>query len=250
MERLKMSIGYALSRTEAYLIVMLVFVAVIVAIVGRWPGIVIVASLAAGIVLLALLIVDSLANPDVEREASIADIQVGLLKDPELKAKVRKALEYVRAAQRLSKRDAAGVLDAADDELPQLEHAARSIYQMSLRLQEFRADRLLQSDLTELERQRAQGRQLSKDREAQLKTLVRLNEMVRSAEQEMDSALAHLGRSYAEMQAIKVTPEFRGGAVEALNQLEASTLRLSELAQGYDEVYGARGLPGGSEAQR
>jgi hypothetical protein len=238
-----------LTRAEAYLVVVLVFVAVIVAIIGNWPWITIVVSLGAGVLLLALLILDSLANPDVDREASIADIDVRQVRDPDLKSKVLKALQYVRAIQRLSKRNVAA-LDAADDELPQLEQSVRSIYQMSLRLQEFRSDDLLQRDLADLERHRRDRGELDKDREAYLNTLTRLNQMVRAADQEIDSALAHLGRSYAEMQAIKVTPEFRGGTADTLNQLKSSTLRLAELAQGYDEVYGARTVAEGSERQK
>ena len=245
-QRLNRIIGYALSRREAYLIVGLVFLAVVVAILGKWPGWVVGASIGAGSVLLVLLIADSLADLNVERDASLADVEVGQVKDPDLRAKVRKALEYVRAAHQLARRDKSGILDAADDELPQLEQAARSIYQMSLRLQEFRADRLLQRDLAELQPQGARRRPLTKDQEAQLGTLKRLHELVRSAEAEIDSAVAHLGRSYAEMQAIKVTPEFRGQSADPLEELGASTRRLSDLAEGYDQVYSSRPLPGGS----
>lgn len=238
-DRLKRIAGYSLSRPEAYIIVGLVFVAVVVAIFGRWPGWVILASIAGGVVLLALLFVDSLADPDVDRDASIADVEVGRVRDPALQAKVRRSLEYVRAAQKLARQETSGVLSTADDELPQLEQAARSIHQMSLRLQEFKADRLLQRDLVDLHQKSGRG-QLTKDQEAQLGTLRRLDELVRNAELEIDSALAHLGRSYAEMQAIVVTPEFRGRAADALGELAASTQRLSELAAGYDEVYGSR----------
>ncbi|MBI4317345.1 MAG: hypothetical protein HY675_02550 [Chloroflexi bacterium] len=245
-DRINRIVGYALTRREAYLIVGLVFVAVIVAIVGRWPGWVVLASVTAGVVLLGLLVVDSLADPDAERDAAIVDIDLGQVNDPELKARVRKALDYVRAAQRLARRDTDGTMDAADDELPQLEQAARSIYQMSLRLQEFRADRLLQQDLAELHKRRSGRGQLSPEQEAQLGTLERLGDLTHSAEREIEGALAQLGRSYAEMQAIKVTPEFRGRAADALGQLEASTKRLADLAEGYDEVYGGRPLPGGS----
>jgi len=233
-------VGYALSRPEAYVIVGLVFTAVVVAIIGGWPAWVILASVGVGIVLLGLLVADSLTDPNVDRNAAIADVDAGQIHDAALRGKVRKALEYVRAAHKITRRDSTGVLDAADDELPQLEEAARSIYQMSLRLQEFRADRLLKRDFAELQQQRGKRGRLTKDQEEQWNTLLRLNDLVRTAEQEIDSALAHLGRSYAEMQAIKVTPEFRGRATEALDQLEASTKRLAELAQGYDEVYANR----------
>lgn len=244
--RLNRIVGYTLSRVEAYLIVGLVFVAVVVAIVGRWPGWVIVVSVVAGAALLGLLVLDSLSDPDVERDASLADIDVGRISDPALRDKVRRALEYVRAAHKLAQQDAGDVLGAADDELPQLQQAARSIYKMSLRLQDFRADRLLQRDMRDLlQRSSGQG-ELTRDQAAQLRTLRRLDELVRNAEQEIDRSLAQLGRSYAEMQAIKVTPELRGRAVDALDQLGASTRRLSELAEGYDEVYGGHKLPEGS----
>ncbi len=230
-----------MSRPEAYIIVGLVFVAVVVAIFGHWPGWVILASVAVGVVLLALLFFDSLADPSAERDASIADVDMGRVLDRVLQAKVRRALEYVRASQELARRDTSGVLSTADDELPQLEEAARSVYQMSLRLQDFKSDRLVQRDLADLQQRSGRG-QLTSDQEAQLSTLRRLDELVRSAEGEIDSALAHLGRSYAEMQAIKVTPEFRGRTAEALGDLAASTQRLSELAVGYDQAYGNRAL--------
>ncbi len=244
-QRLGQTASYALSRPEAYIIVVAVFVAVVVALVGGWPGWVVLVSLAAGVAALGLLILDSLANPDVEGEVLIADIDVGEVSDPALRAKVIRALEYVRAARRLSQRDTSGVLDVANDELPQLEQAARSIYQMSRRLQEFRADRLVQRDLSDLQK-RSQRGQLTEDQKAHLDTLRRIDELARSAEQEIDSALAHLGRSYAEMQAIKSTPEFRGRAVDAFDELGASAKRLSELADGYDEVYSRRTQPGKS----
>jgi len=127
-----------------------------------------------------------------------------------------------------------------------LEQAARSIFQMSLRLQEFRGDRILQRDFAELQQLRTRRARLPAEQEAQWNTLQRLQELVSTAEQEIDRALAHLGSSYAEMQTIKVTPEIRGRVVDALDQLGASTKRLSDLAQGYDEVYGHRTLPGES----
>ena len=244
-ERFNRIIGYSLSRPAAYFIVGLVFLAVVVAILGRWPAWVILASVAGGVVLLGLLVADSLFDPDVDRETSIADVDPGSVREPVLRSKVRRAMEYVRAAHKLARQDRTGVLASADDELPELEQAARSVYQMSLRLQEFRSDRILQRDLVDLE-QRSKRGQLGKDQVAQLETLRRLEELVRSAEVEIDSAVAHLGRSYAEMQAIKVTPEFRGRAAEALAELGESTKRLGELASGYDQVYGARAL--GKEA--
>lgn len=240
-DRLRRIAGYSLSRPEAYIIVALVFVAVVVAIFGHWPGWVVLASVAAGAVLLGLLFVDALADPDVERDASIADVEVSRVRDPALRLEVRRALEYVRAAQKLARQDDSGILTSADDELPQMEQAARSVYQMSLRLQEFKSDRLLQRDLADL-RQRLERGKLTSDQAAQLASLRKLDELVRSATQEIDSAVAHLGRSYAEMQAIKVTPEFKGRAAEALSELAASTQRLSELASGYDEAYGQRAL--------
>ena len=240
-ERLNRIVGYALSRTEAYVVVVLVFVAVVVAVLGDWPGWTIMASVAVGVVLMALLIADSLADPGVERDASIADVDAGRIGDAELRARVRRALEYVRAAHRLVGRDATGVLGSVGHELPQMEEAVRSIFQMSLRLQDFRADQLIRRDLADLQMQRARKGVLGPDQEAQLAALRRLDRLVRAAEQEIDSAVAHLGWSYAEMHAIKVTPELRGRASDALDQLKASTARLSELARGYDEAFGGAG---------
>ncbi len=87
---------------------------------------------------------------------------------------------------------------------------------------------------------------LSVDQQAQMDSLRRLDGLVRDGEREIDGALAQLGRSYAEMQAIRVTPEFRGQAASALQELKNSTRRLSDLAQGYDEAYGSR-APAGSK---
>ncbi|TAK31641.1 MAG: hypothetical protein EPO21_17055 [Chloroflexota bacterium] len=245
-QRLNRRIAYALSRPTAYLIVGLVFLAVVVAVIGRWPSWVIGASIAVGLVLFGLLILDALFDPNTEREAALSDVDPGRVRDPALREKLRKALEYVRAAQQLVKQDKSGLLDTADEELPELERAARSIYQMSLRLQEFRADRLLQRDLADLRKLSKQEGPLNPDREAQLKTLRRLDDLVSKAEQAIDSALADLGRSYAEMQAIKVTPGLCGRATDSLEQLQSSTRRLSDLAQGYDEAYGGRTVPGNS----
>ncbi len=247
--RLSRVVSYALSQTAAYLIVGLVFIAVVVAILGHWPWWTVLASVVVGAVLLGLLVLDALGDPGVERQACLADVEIGRIGEPALRAKVRQALEYVGAAQRLASQDKSGVLDAADDELPQMEQAARSIYQMSLRLQEFRADRLIQRDLAALEDQRSHRGRLTDDQEEHLAALHRLEELVRSAESEIDGALAHLGRSYAEMQAIRITPEVRGRAAEALEELGQSTKRLSELAQGYDEVYGRRAQPSGWRAR-
>lgn len=244
-ERIKRIVGYALSRPEAYLVVVLVFVAVIVAIVGRWPGWVIPGAIVGGAVLLVVLIADSIADPNAEREASIPEVDLDRLSDKALRAKVNKALDYVRAVYTLARQDAGRTLGAASDELPQMEQAATAIYQMCLRVQEFRADPILQRDRKELQDQGAR-RRLTREQEAQLEALLRLEELIGRAEQEIDSALAHLGRSYAEMRAIKVTPELRGTAADALEELGASTRRLADLADGYDEIYGGRALPGTS----
>ncbi len=239
-ERLNRIASYALSRWEAYAIVLLVFAAVAVAILGKWPEWVILASVGAGVVLLALLVLDSLVDPEAERDASMADIEVSRIRDGALRSKVVRAMEYVRAAQKLARRDRAGTLEAADDELPQLEQAVRSIYQMSLRLQEYRGERLLHQDLAGLQQRRAQRVALTSDQQEQLAALEKLQQLVREAEQGIDSALADLGRSYAEMQAMKFTPELRGRVADVFEQLEASTRRLSDLAEGYDEVFGSR----------
>lgn len=244
MVRLKRLAGYALSRVEAYLIVGLVFIAVVVAILGQWPDWVILASVGAGILMMGLLVVDSLSDPAVERGAAIVEVEVGRVRDRALRARVARAVEYVRAAHKLAG-DAGGALDAADDELPQMEAAARSIFQMSLRLQEFRGDRLIERDLADLRQQQKSRRGgLTTDQSAHLDALQRLHDLVQAAEKEIDAALAHLGRSYAEMQAIKVTPELHGRAADVFNELESSTRRLSELAQGYDEVFRGQTKPG------
>ena len=247
--RLGRIVGYALSQPAAYLVVGLVFVAVIVAIVGHWPGWTILASVAVGIVLLGLLVLDSLTDPGAERESCLADVDPSRISDAAVRAKLRQALDYVRAAQRLAASDTSGALDSADDELPQMEQAVRSIYQMSLRLQEYRADRLMRRDLAELEGQKSRWGRLTDEQEQHLAALRRVDQLMQTAEREIESALAQLGRSYAEMQAIRITPEVRGRAVEAFRELGEATRRLSDLAQGYDEAYGSRVQPRGSRAR-
>lgn len=239
-ERLSRIVGYALTRREAYLAVGLTFVAVVVAILGGWPGWVILACVGVGALLLGLVVVDSIADPKSERDAALVDVELSRVHDKQLRAKLQRVMEYVRAAQQLARQDRSGTLDSADDELPQLEQAARSIYQMCLRLQEYRADRLIQRDLVDLQRMASGTRKLTGDQQAHLETLQRLNGLVREAERGIDRALADLGRSYAEMKAIGVTPGLRGRTTEALDQLAASTQRLSDLATGYDEAYGFR----------
>ncbi len=243
IDRFKRIAGYALTRPEAYIIVVLVFLLALVDIFGGWPGWVILAGIVAGAVLLGLLIVDSLNDPDSEREASIADVDAGRVRDPALRNKVLRALEYVRAAQKLAREDTKDTLSLVRDELPQLEQAARSMFQMAIRLQDFQADRIVQRDLVDLRRRSEQGKLTGEQRD-QLDTLNRLDDLVRNADREIDGALSVLGRSYAEMQTIKATPELRGQAAAALEELDASSKRLSELADGYDQVFGDRVQPG------
>ncbi|MDO8688601.1 MAG: hypothetical protein Q7R39_01065 [Dehalococcoidia bacterium] len=243
-DRFKRIAGYALTRPEAYVIVVLVFLVAIVDILGGWPGWIIAASLVAGAALLGLLVLDSLSDPNSEREASIADVEAGKVRDPALRNKILRALEYVRAAQKLAKADAGDTLGSARGELPQLEQAVRSMFQMAIRLQDFQSDRIVQRDLADLRRKSEQG-SLTDEQKDQLDTLNRLDELVRSADREVDGALAVLGRSYAEMQTIRATPELRGqAAAGALEELDASSKRLSELAEGYDQVFGSRVQPG------
>ncbi|GEM_PF-2087109 len=239
-ERVNRILSYALSRREAYLTVLLTFVAVVIAIVGGWPVWVIGGCVAAGALLLGLLVADAVADPGVEQEAAFAGVEVSRIRDKRLRSKLERAIEYVRAAQKLARQDRSGALDSADDELPQMEQAVRSMYEMGLRLQEYRGDSLIRRDLADLQRTGARPDRLTGDQRAQLESLKRLEELVRTAEGEIDGALADLGRSYAEMQAIRVTPGLRGQAAESLGQLTASTQRLSDLAVGYDEAYGSR----------
>ncbi|MDP2662740.1 MAG: hypothetical protein Q8R28_18650 [Dehalococcoidia bacterium] len=243
IDRFKRIAGYALTRPEAYIIVVLVFLVALVDILGGWPGWIIAAGIVAGAALLGLLILDSLSDPNSEREASIADVEAGRVRDPALRNKVLRALEYVRAAQKLAKAGAGDTLGSVRDELPQLEQAARSMFQMAIRLQDFQSDRILQRDLADLRKESEQGR-LTDEQKDQLDSLNRLDELVRSADQEVDGALSVLGRSYAEMQTIRATPELRGQAAAALEELDASSRRLSELAEGYDQVFGSRVQPG------
>lgn len=235
--RLRQVIGYSLTRPEAYLIVGLVFAAVLVAIVGQWPAWIIAASIGAGLVLMVLLIIDSLSDPNAEREAAMAGIDLDRLSDRALRGRVQRAIAYVDAARKLAARDAGGAFDPAGEEIPELEDAVRSVYQMALRLQECRLDPLVQKDLEDL---RARSGNLTADQKAQLSALRRLEELGSEAEQEIESALANLGRSYAELQAISVTPEFKGRAADALGQLRACTRRLGDLAKGYDEAFSGR----------
>lgn len=242
-ERLSRLAAHTLTRVEAYIIVITVFAAVIVAIVGGWPIWIVPVSLVVGIALLGLLVLDSLSDPRVERDAAVSDLDPGQIRDPALRAKLQRALEYVRATQRLAGGDASGILDAADDELPQIEDAARSIFRLSLRIQGYRSDPLILRDLADLRRRKDRGGRMSEEEEAQLSALERLDELVRASDREIDDALAQLGRSYAEMQTISATPEFRGRDAFVLQDLEDSTRRLSDLAANYDEVFRSRDLP-------
>lgn len=245
IERFKRIAGYTLSRWEAYLIVAVVFAAVVVATVGRWPWWAIVGSLAAGVVLIGLLVLDSMTDPNMERDASIADVEPGRVRDKELREKLLRALEYVRATHRLvrGRRDSMG---GAEDELPQMEEAVRGIYQLCLRLQDYRADQLVRRDFDDLNLRKKRGVHLTEDEQQQLDTLQRLEELVKSGEEGIDRAIADLGRSYAEMRSIEATPDLKGRQAEALRQLDESAKRLSDLAAGYDEVFGGRSQPGGA----
>ncbi len=244
-ERFRRIASYALGRSEAYVIVGVTFAAVLAAILGGWPGWIIPAALGGGVLLLGLLVWDTLADPSAERDASLADLDPCRIRDKEMQEKARRALEYVRGAQRLAREDREGILGAASAELPQLERAARLICQMGLRLQEFRSDRLIQQDLASLREQPSgEAKHLSADQMAHRQSLQELQRLVDSAQEEMDNTLANLGRSYAEMQSIKVTPEVRGRAIEALEELKSSAQRLADLADGYDAAYGRRSAAG------
>jgi hypothetical protein len=248
-DRLNRIVGYALSRHEAYLIVLVTFVAVMVSILRGWPVWVVAACLVGGVVLMVLLVADSLADPAVEQEASMADLEVGRVTDKALRASVLKAMEYVRGVHQLVRRDREGLLTSARDELPQMEQAVRSLYQMALRVQEYRADTLIQRDLADLRAEASRTRNVSSSRQEQLASLEKLESLIRSAEQEIQAAVAQLGQSYAEIKAISVTPELRGQSIAALEDLHQSTERLSDLAHGYDEVFGQRTAASGPERQ-
>ncbi len=244
-DRINRIVSYALNRPAAYAIVLMVFVASMIAILGHWPLWVVGASIAAGAVLLGLLVADSLSDPVVEQEASLADIDLSLIRDKALKASVVRAIEYVKGAQAQVRDDREGVLASAGDELPEMEHAVRSIFQMALRVQDFRNDALVQRDLGEARQGRSNSRHfaLSQSRQEWFSSLEKLEGLVGTAEQEIDEALAHLGQSYVEMKAIKVTPEIKGRTIDALKDLNESTERLSDLARSYDEAFSQRAQP-------
>jgi len=100
--------------------------------------------------------------------------------------------------------------------------------------------------LADLQQVQAGRGTLTEDQREQLKSLQKLDELMRSSEQALDRALADLGRSYAEMRTIEATPELRGRDIDSLRALDESTRRLSDLAAGYDEVFSGRIRPAGS----
>ncbi|MBI2863177.1 MAG: hypothetical protein HYX94_01260 [Chloroflexi bacterium] len=180
-------------------------------------------------------VVDTLADPERERDAALADVDPDDLRDRALRDKVYQALRYVKSARKLIAEAKGGVLDSAAADLPDMESAARSIFQVAGRLQRYGGDPILRNDLANLKQK---GPRLTESQKSYLETLNKLESLMKEASDQIDSALAEMGQSYASMQAILVKPEFLGTAADSFDRVREVTRRLDDISTSFDEVYG------------
>lgn len=233
--RLKRLILYSLNRP-------LVLFSIALLILGSGLGIFVFALspwvIAAWIVvclgLFLATVIDTLSDPEKERDAALADVDPGNIRDRTLRDKVRQAVRYVRSARKVIGEAKAGQLDSAAGDLPALEAATRSIFQVAGRLERYRSDQILRNDLANLGQK---GKRLTDSQKRYLETLNKLESLMREASEGIDNALAEMGQSYASMQAILVKPEFWGGAADSFERVREVTRRLDDISTSFDEVY-------------
>lgn len=187
-------------------------------------------------------VLDTLSDPEKERDAALADVDPDQLRDRALRDRVYQALRYMKSARKLIGEAKSGQLDSAAAELPDMEATTRSIFQVAGRLEKYGDDQILRNDLSSL---KAKGNRLTESQKGYLETLTKLDYLMKEAANQIDSALAEMGQSYASMQAILVKPEFFGAAAESFDRVREVTRRLDDISTSFDEVYQHRTIAKG-----
>jgi hypothetical protein len=179
------------------------------------------------------------------------------LQNRDLRKEVEEGLEYQRRIEMQIRRQRPGLIrDRLENTANQLTDWVGNIYQLALRLDAYLADDLLRRERAELptdlqdlrtQRQRAANpdvqRQLDQviaAKTQQWQTLSQLDDRMQQADLQMKQSLTALATVYSQVQLIDAE-SIRSGRAERLQaDIQEQVVRMNELVESINEVYGAR----------
>lgn len=193
-----------------------------------------------GLVGVVAMVLATFRDEQAIDEALTPAVDVSRLRTPELREAVRRAQEYREAIRRAVAAVPRPELRASLELIAlRFDNPAALILQLGLSIERFRHDPLIQRDLKRLRALERTGRLSAHDR-AHLDNLLRLERLIGEAEEKVETMLAQLGSSYAEVQAIGAAGDIRGGRMaQALDEVAERAAELSHLSRALEEAYAA-----------
>ncbi|MHB1007002.1 MAG: hypothetical protein ACYC3S_15360 [Chloroflexota bacterium] len=185
------------------------------------------------------MIVVSFRDAESVDEALLTQADLDQLRDRRLRDKVRRAEAYQRAIrQSVRTTDSPELRSALDIMTREAVDPVGLIFTLARRLEDFRADALLQEDIRRL----VAGRQsLSQAEQEQLTNLENLQRLMAEVANAIDAGLAQLGTSYTAVKLARAGGELKSSSVQqSLADLRGQSAQLRDLNASLDEVYAQR----------
>lgn len=192
-----------------------------------------------GVVGTTAMIVVSFRDAESVDEALLTKADLDQVRDRRLRDKVRRAEAYQRAIrQSVRATDSPELRSALDVMTREAVDPVGLIFTLARRLEDYRADALLQEDTRRLAAVR-QG--LSLPEREQLENLEKLQHLMAEVANAIDAGLAQLGTSYTAVQLARAGGALKSSSVQqALDDLKGQSQQLRDLNASLDEVYAQR----------
>ena len=238
-------LSYALNRWQTLTIVLIACLGVAgtiaflegsLALVLLWVGF--------GVIGTGSMVLVSFRDAESLDEALTSHLNLGELKDRQLREKVGRAEAYQKAIRQAIREVRSPALRASLETMTRdMVDPVELISTLARRLEDYQQDDLIQEDLKRLT---AGRQQLQPAEQEQLASLQKLQKLMGETAAAIDNALAQLGASYSAIQLARSTGELKGSAAsQALEDLRLQSQQLRDLNASLDEVYGER-LRGGT----